>query len=273
MSGSPELEPRPADTSDTASIRVGAPPAQGWRQRLAWSLADIGAMLRLHARVLTRPLFPVAYAEGDPELPVVLLIPGVYERWWFLDRFARALHAEGYRIAAVRGLRYNTEPIIDTADRLAAALHRNPVPSAGRVLLTHSKGGLIAKKLLIEHGPALGLRGVVALAAPFAGSRHARYVLDPRLRAFRPEDLTIRALGDDDTVNPSITSIHGRYDTHIPEGSRLDGGVNVQVDATGHFTILLDDDAVRAVVEAVRTLDPDPAPPVVGPAPHPEEDA
>ena len=55
---------------------------------------------------------------------------------------------------------------------------------AGRVIVAHSKGGLVAKHLLVsgtDVAPAgtRGLLGLVAITTPFAGSRLARLLIDP----------------------------------------------------------------------------------------------
>jgi len=63
-------------------------------------------------------------------------------------------------------------------------------------------------------------------------------MLLPSLRIFIPNDPTILALTREAAVNPRIVSVYGRFDPHIPGGSRLDGAKNVQLDTGGHFRIL-----------------------------------
>lgn len=221
-------------------------------------LSDTALMVGLHIAAPLRR-FPKRWRHGDATKPVILLVPGVYETWPFLEPIAERLHRDGYRITVVRGLGYNTLPIVDTADRLARALRRGPVPRAGRVVLAHSKGGLIGKQLLLSYGEELGVRGVIAIASPFAGSRYARYLLDPRLRAFIPRDSTILALTAHAEANAKICSIYGPFDPHVPDGSVLAGALNLPVPVSGHFRILrapvTRDAAQRALATLLRSAD------------------
>ena len=97
---------------------------------------------------------PRAWRTGSPELPEVVLLPGVYEHWTFLRPLGDALNAAGHRVSVVHGLGTNRRAIAETSERLGRALERRHPPSAGRVLVAHSKGGLIGKHLLVASGAA-----------------------------------------------------------------------------------------------------------------------
>lgn len=226
-----------------------------------------------------RPV-PPAWRHGDPALPEVYLIPGVYEHWTFLRPLGDALAAAGHRVAVVHGLGVNRRTIPSTADRLAEMLARTPAPDTGRVLVAHSKGGLIGKHLLVSSGAAaraaaeaaaggdpgegaaattdggrpLGLVGLVAVATPFGGSRLARLFIVPSIRAFRPKDETILTLGRETSVNGRIVSVFGPWDPHIPEGSALDGATNIAVPTSGHFRVLGARATERAVLDGIAVL-------------------
>lgn len=233
---------------------------------------------------------PRAWRDGDQALPEVVLLPGVYEHWSFLRPLGNALNAAGHRVHVVHGLGTNRRAIVDTSDRLGRALASRPAPAAGRVLVAHSKGGLIGKHLLISSGAAsaaaraaasgddpgaaaaaassaagaataapttprpLGLLGLVAVCTPFHGSRLARLFFVPSIRAFLPDDETIVSLGRDESINGRIVSIFGRFDPHIPGGSALEGATNVIVPGTGHFRVLGDVATHRAVLEGIALL-------------------
>jgi hypothetical protein len=226
-----------------------------------------------------RPV-PPTWRRGDPALPEVYLIPGVYEHWTFLRPLGDALAAAGHRVAVVHGLGVNRRTIPSTADRLAEMLARTPAPDAGRVLVAHSKGGLIGKHLLVSSGAAaraaaeaaaggdpagaaaaatgggrpLGVVGLVAVATPFGGSRLARLFIVPSIRAFRPKDETILTLGRETSVNGRIVSVFGPWDPHIPEGSALDGATNIAVPTSGHFRVLGARATERAVLDGIAVL-------------------
>ncbi|GAA1840119.1 hypothetical protein [Agromyces salentinus] len=258
----------------------------GWRQ-----LAIVGGNRR-----------PPAWHEGDDALPEVVLLPGVYEHWTFLRPLGNALNAAGHRVRVVRGLSVNRLPIATTAARAVAALAASPTPSAGRVLVAHSKGGLVGKHVLMDQAaaaasaavsdaaagseradaaagaldpgappvrvPDVGVLGVVAICTPFAGSRYARMFVNRTMRALRPDDETIVLLSGAASVNARIVSIFGVFDPHVPEGSVLAGATNVQVDTAGHFMILRTPEAAGAVLDGIRALaSPLWEPPPVEPTP------
>jgi triacylglycerol lipase len=76
------------------------------------------------------------------------------------------------------------------------------------------------------------------------------------LRAFLPGDPVIQSLTAELALNARITSIFPTFDSHIPEGSRLEGAHNVEVDTIGHFRILGAPETLAAVVEAVEGTAP-----------------
>jgi hypothetical protein len=229
---------------------------------------------------------PRHWNSGAEGLPEVVLLPGVYEHWTFLKPLGDALSRAGHRVSVVHGLGINRRGVIETSERLARSLAETPPPAAGRVIVAHSKGGLIAKHLMVTSGAAaaaaleamsggdagdaaaaaaapdaatesnapLGIRGLVAVCTPFRGSRRARFLFVPSIRALLPTDETIVMLGRESSVNGRIVSIFGQYDPHIPDGSVLEGATNVRVPGFGHFRLLGAPQTHRAVIDAVAQL-------------------
>lgn len=277
-------------TRSPGDPRPYGPAGRPWSlQRAWWWTADYVYAARRQLAVLSMPWAigrhrrtPSAWRTGSPGLPEVVLIPGVYEHWTFLRPLGDSLAAAGHRVRVVHGLGVNRRGIAETADRLARNLADLPLPPAGRVLVAHSKGGLIGKHLLVKSGaagaaaaeasaggdpaeaaaaaphdprrPSLGLLGLVAVATPFGGARRARLFVDPSIRAFLPGNETIVMLGRETSVNGRIVSVFGPYDPHIPEGSALDGATNVAVPAQGHFRVLGSPKTHAAVLDGIRLL-------------------
>jgi hypothetical protein len=267
---------------------VAAPRPSALRRGLWWAADYAYAGLR-QLSILSFPWAigrhrpsPDSWRQGDPALPEVYLLPGVYEHWTFLRPLGDALAAAGHRVQVVHGLGMNRRSIADTANRLEELLAKAPAPDAGRVLVAHSKGGLIGKHVLVTSGAAveaaaaaasgedptdaaarasppssvrpLGLLGLVAVATPFGGARRARIFVDPSIRAFLPDDETIVMLGRETSINGRIVSVFGPYDPHIPEGSALDGATNIEVAAPGHFRVLDSPATRRAVLDGIALL-------------------
>ncbi|MGI9822256.1 alpha/beta fold hydrolase [Agromyces sp. Marseille-Q5079] len=237
----------------------------GTGARIGWILRDYAFGFRRRLVQLTARRPPARWRHGDPTLPDVVLAPGVHEHWSFLIPLADALNGAGHRITIVHGLGMNRLPVAETSRRLQSALARVAPPAGGRVIVAHSKGGLIAKHLLADlergTGPSgadgrrlLGVRGAVTLATPYAGSARARWFLDPSMRAFLPTDATILELQRSASVNARIVSIFGTLDAHVTEGSALPGATNVIVPAAGHFRLTASPAAHRAAVEGVAAI-------------------
>lgn len=264
----------------------------GRLRRTLWWAADYLYAGRRQLAVLSLPWSigarrptPAVWRRGGADLPEVFLLPGVYEHWTFLRPLGDALAAAGHRVHVVHGLGVNRRSIPATADRLVRLLGEIPAPPAGRVLVAHSKGGLVGKHALVTSGaaveaaaeaaaggdpadaavtatpasggPATGLLGLVAVATPFGGSRLARLFFVPSIRAFVPDDEIIVTLGRETSVNGRIVSVFGPWDPHIPEGSALDGATNVLVPTAGHFRVLGAPTTHRAVLDGVALLSRD----------------
>lgn len=218
-----------------------------------WALDYVDAGV-VHVQSVIRWRVPEQFATGEPGKPTIVLIPGVYERWAFLRPVAKRLNEAGYPVSVVHGLGYNLRPVVDTSERLARALLRVAANPAGRMIVAHSKGGLVGKHLLVTKADRLQLRGLVAVCTPFAGSRYARYILGQTLRAFSPTNETIVSLGSNSSVNSRIVSIFGGFDPHVPDGSVLAGATNVKLPVDGHFRILRQQETLDAVADAVDLL-------------------
>ena len=213
-------------------------------------LRDYHYATRSHAAYLRRPLDPGAYRDGLPDRAPIVLLPGVYEDWQFLHPLAELMRELGHPTHAVVELRRTTTGIERGAQIVAAELER--LDLRGAVLLAHSKGGLIGKRVML--GPS-GWRvaRLVAIATPFSGSEWGRVVPLRAVRALAPESPDVVALAAETAVNARITSIYPLFDPHVPGGSELPGAENVRLPIAGHSRILADPIALRAVGRAVAS--------------------
>ena len=208
-----------------------------------------------YAYVAARQVAGVLGARRPPSGPgggaPVVLLPGVYETWRLLGPVATALARAGHPVHAVPGLGYNRRPVADAADRTAAFLDEADLQ--GVVLVAHSKGGLVGKRVMLSPAGSR-VAGMVAVATPFRGSRYARYLLGRTLRAFSPRDAALLALAAERGVDARITAVYPRFDPHIPETGRLEGGRNVELPLAGHFLPLGDPTLVEVVVREVDRI-------------------
>lgn len=214
----------------------------------AWA-ADYAFVLRWQARSVLRRR--PAWTQHSPDshgVPVVLL-PGIFESWRFLEPLGERLAAAGHPVHVV-SLGLNHRPVAALARKVATAVATAEVERA--VVVAHSKGGLIGKQLMLDElrrsqrgGPPARIAGMVAVNTPFGGSRYAGFVPLASVQEMSPTAL--RALSSQRDVDARITSVYASWDPHVPEGSELVGATNVRVRQRGHFRVL----GTRAVQDAV----------------------
>lgn len=188
---------------------------------------------------------PDAFAHGD-RAPV-LLVPGVWEPWYLLRDVGRRLNAAGHPVHVATAIGYNRASVADVTAVALSYLDEHDL--SGVVVVAHSKGGLVGKGLLAT----ARVDRLVAIATPFSGSVYANYLPGRTLGEFRPTNETLLALAADVASNARIVSIYPSFDPHIPGGSALEGAVNIEIPATGHFRILGDERFLRAVEGALES--------------------
>jgi triacylglycerol lipase len=196
-----------------------------------------------------------ALRGSDPSLlragtrrPIVLL-PGVYETWHFLQSVGTHLNRIGYPVHVVPTFGRNILPIPEMAELAGDYVEQNDLRDVA--IVAHSKGGLIGKTLMLADDRGPRIASMVAINTPFGGSDYAHLIPIRTLREFVPTHETITTLAGNAEVNRHITSIYSSWDPIIPNGSVLDGATNLELPVTGHFRILDRPDLLAAVERAV----------------------
>ena len=232
-----------------------APADPRLRQKLWGWLLDYGYVTCWTARAL------VGRGKPDERLhpasrprPPVLLVPGVFETWRFLQPVAEHLYGRGHPVHVLATLGYNTRAIPELAVLVSEYLEREDLRDV--TVVAHSKGGLIAKQALGEPATLARVRHVIAVNTPFSGSRYAALFLLPSVRMFAPAGPVIRALALETSVNARITSLYSVFDPHIPETSRLDGAENIVLPTIGHFRPLGAPSTLALIVAILDRWDP-----------------
>ncbi|HEY1532072.1 MAG TPA: alpha/beta hydrolase [Galbitalea sp.] len=190
---------------------------------------------------------PGRYRTGDRR--PVLVLPGVYETWHFLEAVARHLHAIGHPVHVVPEFGRNIRPIAEMAALAGDYLEREGLTDVA--IVAHSKGGLIGKTLMVADDRGSRIGPMVAINSPFGGSDYAHLIPIRTLREFVPTHETIVTLASNAAVNSRITSIYASWDPIVPNGSHLEGATNIELPVPGHFRILDRPDLLGAVERAV----------------------
>lgn len=212
--------------------------AEGARRAVWWGQDYAYAGWR-QARGLLSRTSPDSYTRpAHPRRPPVLLLPGVWETWRFLEPLARGLFAGGHPVHVVAPFGLNRGSVPDMADLAAAQLRDADL--RGVVLVAHSKGGLIGKSVMGRTDVGDRALGMVAINTPFSGSPYARLLPVRSIRAFLPDDEVLTALAAQRADHGRIVSVATCFDPHIPTGSELPGARNVRLATPGHFRSLAD---------------------------------
>lgn len=229
---------------------AGAAHVGRWLSRAGLWAVDYAVITAWQLRGLLAPGDADRYRTGRAGAAPVVLVPGIYETWSVFRRAADALHDHGHPVHPVPTLGYNHGPVSEMARRSARLM--TDLDLDGVVLVAHSKGGLIGKALMLD--PLVGPRvsGMVAVNAPFAGSRYASWLPLPSVRALAPRHPSVLELAAQREVNHRITSVFPEFDPHVPGGSWLPGGCNVEVATTGHFRTLAHPEVLAAVLAGVH---------------------
>jgi triacylglycerol lipase len=191
-------------------------------------------------------LRPNQVRPGGP----VLLIPGVYENWRFMQPVAKQLFAAGHPVHVLAKLGYNTGAIADMA--VIASGYLEDLDLNDVVIVAHSKGGLIGKQALLDESTLRRVRRLIAINTPYAGSRYARLFLIRSVRMFAPKGAIITELQRQQVVNARISSLYSIFDPHIPETSRLDGAENIVLPTIGHFRPLGQTETLALITDILR---------------------
>ncbi|MCX6498842.1 MAG: alpha/beta hydrolase [Arthrobacter sp.] len=221
-------------------------------QIAGWWAQDYAYAVGRQLRSAVSRVSPGEFLTGTGR-PVVV-IPGVFEDWRFMLPLIRTLHAAGHPVHVVTVLERNRLAVPKAAALIAGYLRDRDLTDT--LIVAHSKGGLIGKFAMTSLDPEPRIARMVAVAAPFSGSRYAGFMLLPSLRALSPRNAVTLQLSREQRANERITSIYGLFDPHIPEGSVLPGARNVQLDTGGHFRILAHEVTLRTVLAEAAAPSP-----------------
>ena len=241
-------------TNATSGPIDARPSALTWPTKIVGWARDYGYVAYWMIRGLLSKATPEDFLHPPvPKSPVVL-IPGVYESWHFMQPVAEYLYKSGHPVHVLDKLGYNTGAIPAMATILSDYLDEKDLTDV--TLVAHSKGGLIGKLAMTHPQTGRRVRHLVAINSPFSGSRYAYLILLRSVRMFTPTGPVIRELARSAEVNRRISSLYSAFDPHIPESSHLAGAENIVLDTVGHFRPIADPRtyaAISAILERVAT--------------------
>lgn len=201
-------------------------------------------ILKLHVQSLytSVPREWSAGHKGD-----VILLPGFFETWVFLATIGTELNKTGFRIHVLPALEYNTLPLDTCVQIVNDYIQTKKLDNT--VLLSHSKGGLVAKLFLDTHS---GGHRSVSIATPYKGTLLG-YLHFFNLKELTPNSKKIKLLLSHSQSLRKITNLYAGVDNHIlpNRNAILPGANNMLVDVTGHTRILHDPQTIQIIRDSL----------------------
>jgi pimeloyl-ACP methyl ester carboxylesterase len=196
-------------------------------------------MLKGHARFVVHRKPPSHYLEYvvAGKSPIIL-IPGIFGKWTFLQDLGDDISKKGHPVFIVSKLGYNLAGIPASSKIVRELIERYNLENV--ILIGHSKGGLIGKYLLLHKNEDERIKGLIAIATPFSGTRSVQRIPLSLYREVSPQSKLIQELKSHTEVNSRIVSIFPEFDNLVSSesGSWLDGAKNIALKTSGHHNIL-----------------------------------
>ena len=184
--------------------------------------------------------------SGD--LPTVILIPGVYENWFYFRKIRTYLLKRGYNIINADSL-YRSKSIAEDANALSSYINDNLFENV--ILVGHSSGGITALKCLKNNDR---IKKVIAIAVPFSGVKNGHFLRTTRVRELLPNSDEVKdiKLLPTDLLN-KVVSIYPTYDNQIwsKSGSLLDSVESIRLKSNGHHLILKSDELLDTLSRVI----------------------
>lgn len=182
----------------------------------------------------------------------IILIPGISNKWGFLKHLGDSISAKGHPVYTVDKLEFNFFDIPTSAKIVREIIDKNNLEKV--IIVGHSKGGLIGKYFLIHENKDGKVKGLIAIATPFSGSKLANQIPGKAHKELAPESKVIGELNSHKEVNSKIISIMPEFDNHVwhEKGSNLSGAINIKVKTKGHHKIIFDKDVINKIIELIE---------------------
>jgi triacylglycerol lipase len=183
----------------------------------------------------------------------VIIIQGKSNKWGFLKKISDAVSKLGHPVYIVKDLGSNRLDIRTSAKIVKNVIEKNNLKNV--ILLGHSKGGIVGKYILINEDADNRVNHLIAIAAPFSGSKIVyRFPRNKSLKEFAPKSKILQEISSNKKFDSKIISIMPEFDNHIwaDKGSFLDGAINVKVATKGHHKIVFDKKTIRKIIELIE---------------------
>lgn len=182
----------------------------------------------------------------------ILLLPGWHETFHAFLHLSDILNKEGFEIHTIENFDSRNK-VADLAK--LAAKEINSIPSDSIILLSHSKGGIVAKYLL-DNFPEIREKVIclISIAVPYGGTITGNLKFH-NVHELLPNSSIIKNLQSE--VEPSIIyNFYPMWDNHvIPNKSMVfPGTYNKEIKVKGHTRILESDELAQEIISVLDQL-------------------
>lgn len=217
-----------------------------------WTL-DYVSMLKGRWNMYLYKQPPKHYLEYvKEEKQPIILIQGVSAKWGMLKTVGDAISKTGHPVYIVPKIGHHLKDIPLTASLVREVIDENKLKNV--ILVSHSKGGLVAKYLLVHLNQDKHIKKVIAISAPFSGTTLAKMIPHSSHRELEPNNELFKDLQLHSEVNKQIISIFPSFDNHVLDKSRciLDGATNIEVNIPGHHRLLFNKKIIKTIIEQLN---------------------
>lgn len=189
--------------------------------------------LKKHLDAFAKPNPPLSWQHGDKG--DVVIIHGFGEVWTFFETIGDHLNHHGYRVHFISALKKNHLPLKDAVEIVEDYIIKNNLNDI--ILLSHSKGGIIAKCVLDTYPDRI--QKSITLAVPYGGTVFAHLRIH-NLDEGIPGSLWMRRVHKHTSHNKKIYNLYPRFDNHVIPHKYLllPGAHNIKIPVIGHARIM-----------------------------------
>lgn len=193
-------------------------------------------IFKIHLSELKRQTPPSEWIKGSRG--TIIVIPGFNSTWVTLQTIANHLNKSGYRILVIPQLKRHHTNLEKSAKILAKYIQENNLKDV--ILISHSKGGLIAKYMMDTQPAGKNVKLSISIAAPYQGSIFG-YLRIFSLFELIPDCPFINSFNAITTNNHKIYNLYAKVDNHVLPNKNvlLPGAHNIMIGVIGHTRILL----------------------------------
>lgn len=209
-----------------------------------WFIKEYWLHLKLQVEGLFVKKPPNRWRDGSRGN--VILIPGLYEKYNFLKNIGDHLNSKGYKIHVLAKLKYNNCTIEIGSNILEEYIKANKLEKV--ILISHSKGSLIAKYFLDNSKFRNKVIRVITIASALNGS-YLAFLAPLFYKDLLPSSNLIKKLKKETVNSSNFLNLYPQTDNHIIPNKNLliEGAKNIMVDIKGHTLILTSNKTLKII--------------------------